>query len=91
MKKVSLTEWKRVVFKYRDLVVFFLNPFLFIKSKRLFIISESFSVKKRPNMFSEGNAAHPVGFDSQSQIVMAVWHTFLKFELAICKMFLDIP
>ncbi len=42
-------------------------------------------------MFSEGNAAYPVGFDSQSQIVMAVWHTFLKFELAICNMFPDIP
>jgi len=42
-------------------------------------------------MFSESNAAHPVGFDSQSQIIMAVWHTFLIFELAICNMFLDIP
>jgi hypothetical protein len=34
-------------------------------------------------MFSEGNAAHPVGCDSPLQIVMAVWGTFfLNFELA---------
>jgi hypothetical protein len=28
-----------------------------------------------------GNAAHPVGCDSPLQILMAVWCTFLKFEL----------
>jgi hypothetical protein len=32
-------------------------------------------------MFSEGNAAHPVGCDSPLQKVMAVWCHFLKFEL----------
>jgi hypothetical protein len=33
-------------------------------------------------MFSEGNAAHPVGCDSPLQIVLAVWRTFFfKFEL----------
>jgi hypothetical protein len=31
-------------------------------------------------MFSEGNAAHPVGYDSL-QIIMAVWHPFFKFDL----------
>ncbi len=35
------------------------------------------SWKKCRDMFSEGNAAHPVGCDSPPQIVMAVRHTFL--------------
>ncbi len=33
-------------------------------------------------MSSEGNAAHPVGYNSPLQIVMAIYHTFLKLELA---------
>jgi hypothetical protein len=32
-------------------------------------------------MFSEGNAAHPVGSDSPLQIVIAVWRTFLYLNL----------
>jgi hypothetical protein len=46
--------------------------------------SEGFSAldKKRPDMFSEGNAAHPVGYDSPLEMVMAVSCTFFKFELA---------
>jgi hypothetical protein len=31
-------------------------------------------------MFSEGNAAHPVGCDSSLQIVIAVWGTFLNLN-----------
>jgi hypothetical protein len=59
------------------------NSFLFIKNKQLFISSEGFSaLEKNAVMFSEDNAAHPVGCDNPLQIVMAVWHTFLKFELA---------
>jgi hypothetical protein len=30
-------------------------------------------MKNRPDMFSEGNAAHPVGCDSPLQKVMALW------------------
>jgi hypothetical protein len=50
-----------------------ITPFLFIKNERLFISSEGFSTleKKRPDMLSEGNVAHPVGCDSPLQIVMA--------------------
>ncbi len=33
-------------------------------------------------MFSEGNAAHPVGCDSLLQIVIAIWRIFFEFELA---------
>jgi hypothetical protein len=41
--------------------------------------SEGFSpLKKRRDMFSEGNVAHPVRCDSPLEIVMAVWRTFLK-------------
>jgi hypothetical protein len=60
------------------------NPFLFIKNKRLSISSEGFSVLevKWRGMFSEGNAAHPVGCDSPLQIVHAVWWNFFEFELA---------
>jgi hypothetical protein len=49
-----------------------------IKYKWLAISSEGFSTleKNRCDMFSEGNAAHPIGCDSQLKIVMAVWHTF---------------
>jgi hypothetical protein len=59
--------------------MFFFNPFLFIKNKLLFISSEGFSVleKKRRDMFSEGNAAHPVGCDSPLQTVMGVGRNFL--------------
>jgi hypothetical protein len=60
-------------------------PFLFIKNKRLIISSEGFFglVKKNRDMFSEGNAAHPVRCDSPLQIVMAVWRIyFILFELA---------
>jgi hypothetical protein len=43
--------------------LFIIKPFLFIKNKRLFISSESFSVfeKNRHNIFLEGSAARPVG------------------------------
>jgi hypothetical protein len=34
------------------------------------------------DLLSEGNAAHPFRCDSPLQIVMAIWRTFLKFELA---------
>ncbi len=37
--------------------------------------------KKRRDMFSEGNAAHPVGCDGPLKIVMAVLRTFFEFEL----------
>jgi hypothetical protein len=33
-------------------------------------------------MFSEGNVARLVGSDIPLQIEMAVWHIFLKFEIA---------
>ncbi len=33
-------------------------------------------------MFSEGNAAHPVGCDSLLQIEMSIWQTFFVFEHA---------
>jgi hypothetical protein len=58
------------------------NPFLFIKYKRLFISSQGFSTleKKHPDMSSKGNAAHPVGFDSPWQIVMAVWRPFCLYS-----------
>jgi hypothetical protein len=39
-------------------------------------------LKKRRDMFSEGNVAHPVGCYSQLQIVMAGWRTFFEFKLA---------
>ena len=32
-------------------------------------------------MFSEVNAAHPAGCDSSMKIALAVWRTFLEFEL----------
>ncbi len=32
--------------------------------------------KKRHDVFSQANAARPVGCDSPLQIVMAVWRTF---------------
>ncbi len=38
--------------------------------------------KKRPDMFSEGNAAHSIGCDSPLEMVMAVCHTFFEFEFA---------
>jgi hypothetical protein len=38
-------------------------------------------MKKPRDMFSEGNAAYQDRCDSP-QILMAIWHTFLKFELA---------
>ncbi len=40
------------------------------------------SLKKHRDVLSEGNAAHPVGFDSLLQIVMAVWCPFFEFELS---------
>jgi hypothetical protein len=40
--------------------------------------SEGFSALEKNDMFSEGNAAPPVGSDSPLQIVMAVWLTFSK-------------
>ncbi len=54
------------------------NPFLFIKNKRLFMSSEGFFdlEKKCHDVFSQANAARPVGCDSPLQIVMAVWRTF---------------
>jgi hypothetical protein len=48
--------------------------------------SEGFSALEntlRRDMFSEGNAAHPVGCDSPLQIVMAISSTIEKFE--ICR------
>jgi hypothetical protein len=44
--------------------------------------SEGFSALEKNYMFSEDNGAHPVRCDSQLQIVMAVWLTFQKSELA---------
>jgi hypothetical protein len=57
-----------------------INPFLVIKNKQIFISSEGFSAleKKWHVMFSEGNAAQPVGCDSPLQIIKAVWDTFIK-------------
>ncbi len=53
------------------------SHFLFIKNKRLFISSEGFStLEKSPGMLSDGNAAHPVRFDSPLLIVMSVWRPF---------------
>jgi hypothetical protein len=42
----------------------------------------SMSLKKHHNLSSEDCVAHPVGYNSPVQILMAVYHTFLKFELA---------
>jgi hypothetical protein len=40
-------------------------------------------LKKTPDMFSEGNAAHPVGCESPLQINMAVRRIFfILFKLA---------
>jgi hypothetical protein len=52
-----------------------LNHFLSIKNNQLFISPEGLSTL-RPDMLSEGNAAHTVGCDSRLQIVMAVWRPF---------------
>jgi hypothetical protein len=52
-----------------------LIPFLFIKNKWV-----SPLLKKRPDMLSEGNAAHPVRCDSPLQIVMAVWPPFFLIQ-----------
>jgi hypothetical protein len=58
-----------------------IEPFLFIKNKQLFISSKGYSVlEKRRDMFSEGNAAHPVRCDSILQIGMAVLQTFLNLN-----------
>ncbi len=40
--------------------------------------------KKRPDMLSEGNAAHPVGCDSTLQTVMAVWQPFCLNSNFLC-------
>ncbi len=61
----------------------FFNSFLFIKKNRLhiyFIRGFLHPWKKRPDMLSEGNAAHLVGCDSPLQIVMAVWHPFFLIQ-----------
>jgi hypothetical protein len=50
-----------------------INPFKFIKNKQLVFPP----LKKNCYMFSEGNAAHPVGCDSPLQIVMVIWRPFL--------------
>jgi hypothetical protein len=42
----------------------------------------SWPLKGRCDVFSGVDAVHPVGCDSPLQIVMAVWCTFLRFELA---------
>jgi hypothetical protein len=42
----------------------------------------SLPLKKSRDMSSEGCAAHPSGITEPLLIVMAVWCTFLKFELA---------
>jgi len=73
-----------ILFFYLTLQRRWINPFLFIKNKRLFISSEGFSTleKKRPDILSEGNAALPVRCDIPLQIVMAFWPPFCyKFEL----------
>jgi hypothetical protein len=60
-----------------------INPFIFIKNKRSVVSSEGFlALEKRCDVFSEGDAVHPVRCDSPLQIVMAVWCTYLRFELS---------
>ncbi len=44
----------------------------------------SLPLKKKAVMFSEGNAAHPVGCDSTLQLGMAVWYPFFEFEI-LCR------
>jgi hypothetical protein len=41
----------------------------------------SLLLKKRCDIFSEGNAAHPLRCESLLQAILAVWHTFSEFEL----------
>jgi hypothetical protein len=48
----------------------------------LHFVASYLPLKKRRVMFSEGNAAHPVGCDSLLQIVIAIWRIFFEFELA---------
>ncbi len=57
---------------------------LFVYKKTAIYIFRGFlrPCKKCRKMFSEGNAVHPVGYDSLLQIVMAVWRTFFEFVLA---------
>jgi hypothetical protein len=53
-----------------------INPFIFIRNKRCVIFSEGiFALEKSRDMSLEGYAAHPVGYNSPLQIVMAVWRT----------------
>jgi hypothetical protein len=57
-----------------------INPFLFIKNIKIngYLYQQRVSppLKKRPDMLSEVNAAHPGECDSPLQIVMTVWHPF---------------
>jgi hypothetical protein len=57
-KTVPMNIYNYIILSFTQL-----NPFLFIKNCYL---SEGFSTleKKFPDVFSEGNAAHPVGCDS---------------------------
>ncbi len=60
-----------------------LNPFIFIKNKWLFISSGGlFALEKNLDIFSEGNAAHPVGCESPLQILMTVWRVSIEFEFS---------
>ncbi len=44
----------------------------------------SLPLKKRRDMFSEGNAVHPVGCDSPLQMLMAVWCIFFLIYWTSC-------
>jgi len=53
------------------------NLFLLSKTNGYFYLQRvSPPLKECHDMFSEGNAAHPVRCDSPLQIEIAVWHTF---------------
>ena len=50
-----------------------LNPFICHKEKMSIYIFRGFLHPWHRDMFSDGNAAHPIGCDSPLQPVMAVW------------------
>jgi hypothetical protein len=62
------------------------NPFLFKKiNDHLYLQRVSPPLKNRPDMLSEGSAAHPLGCDSPIQIVIAVWRPFCLNSNFLCR------